>query len=211
MKPVAYLVILSALLSAGCATSPVETDGAETPATSAPAAVAAGTADSYVLHAGDTVGLQVYGEPDISGEYRLSAAGGIGHPLLGPISLEGLTVTEAQERIRDLLEKEYLVDPRIALTVTVSSLRRVMVFGEVERPGMYDFPLNRQFTLLQAIAKAGGFTDLASIDRVRIVREVAGEKKTIKVRVSRLLRGRRRGEDVKLRPNDVITVPQTVF
>jgi protein involved in polysaccharide export with SLBB domain len=65
--------------------------------------------------------------------------------------------------------------------------------------------------LLQAIAKAGGFTDTAAIDRVSIVRKAGGQETAVRVKVSDLLRGRRQSEDLDLQFGDVITVPQTVF
>ena len=66
-------------------------------------------------------------------------------------------------------------------------------------------------TLLQAIAGAGGFTDLASPDRVRIVRRDAdGKQTTLRVRVSNLLGGGKQ-EDIPLEPDDVIMVPEVVF
>ena len=67
-------------------------------------------------------------------------------------------------------------------------------------------------TLLQAIAGAGGFTDLASPDRVRIVRKMPnGRQTTLKIRVSDLLDGRGKQQDVPLEPNDVVMVPEVFF
>ena len=98
----------------------------------------------------------------------------------------------------------------IKLLSTQSS--QIVVMGEVEKPGVYPLPPGEPMTLLQAIAVAGGFTELASPDRVRIVRRLEdGSQTTLKVRVSDLLGGKGRQQDLSLEPNDVIMVPEVVF
>jgi len=205
-----FLLVGALALSSGCAgragrPGPPGGGAADESATNTQASA------GYRVHTGDTVQVKVYDEPDISGDFKVSAEGEISHPLLGKVPLEGLTVPETEERLRAFLAEDYLVKPRVSVRVTSSSVRRVMIFGEVANPGMYEIPLGERFTLLQAIAKAGGFTDVASINRVRIIRRNGEDERTIKVKVSRLLRGRRRGEDVELESNDVILVPETIF
>jgi len=197
---IAFLLLLLLLspwwLGAGC-TATVPREGVVT--------------DPYRVGNGDVVHVEVYKEPDISRSYEVSSDGTINHPLLGRVEVAGLTVSQVEERLRELLARDYLVDPRVDVTLAQTSNRPIMLFGEVRGPGAYDMPVGRSVTLLQVIARAGGFTDTAARDRVRIVRVENGRERTIKVRVTDLLRGRDGVKDVELQAGDVVTVPETIF
>lgn len=188
---------------------PAEAGPASVPAARAAAPVTNGTAP-YRIHAGDTLHLQVAGEADLTGDFKAASDGTIVLPLLGRTPVEGRTVAELERGLTAALAKDFLVDPKVYVQVRSSVMRRVILFGEVKSPGVYELPVGDRFTLLQLIAKAGGFTDVAAPDRVRIVRREGGER-TFKVNVTDLLLGRGQEADIELLPNDVITVPQTVF
>jgi len=165
----------------------------------------------YHLQAADMVNVEVYGEADISRAFKVSADGHINHPLLGRVGLVGLSLPDAEKLIHSLLEADYFVDPIVTVSIKSSSNRPVIIFGEVRSPGSYEMSDGRRHTLLQVIALAGGFTDIAAMDKVRIVRMSDGKEQTIVVRVTDLLRGKKGVNDVDLRPGDVITVPETIF
>ncbi len=171
--------------------------------------VQAGLAEGYILRAGDQVSIDVFREPDLSGTFRLEASGAIRHPLFGVVEISGYTAAEAEARITDLLSKRYLVNPRVMIRVVSSQSSQVVILGEVKMPGVHAIPFDKPMTLLQAIGQAGGFTDLASINRVLITRSVEGRQKKMRVQVSRIIDGKE--PDTRLEPNDVITVPQTLF
>ncbi len=171
--------------------------------------VQAGLAEGYILRAGDQVSIDVFREPDLSGTFRLEASGAIRHPLFGVVEISGYTAAEAEARITDLLSKRYLVNPRVMIRVVSSQSSQVVILGEVKAPGVHAIPFDKPMTLLQAIGQAGGFTDLASINRVLITRSVEGRQKKMRVQVSRIIDGKE--PDTRLEPNDVITVPQTLF
>lgn len=167
--------------------------------------------DAYVLQSGDEVDIQVYREPELSGTYRLSSAGEIRHAILGSVTLGGLTRRQAEERLTEQLAEDYLVNPRVIMKVTSALTYQVVIFGEVRKPGVYPLPPDQSITLLQLIAQSGGFTDLASADRVRIVREVDGKQTAIRARVADILAGRKNHADIPLNPGDVVVVPQIIF
>lgn len=159
----------------------------------------------------DVLRIDVYGEPDISRAYHVSEAGTINHPFLGALLLQGLTLSQAQERITQLLARDYLVDPKVAVTVESSVARRIIIFGEVGNPGTYTIPPNQPMSLLHAVSLAGGFSELAARSRVLIVRNDHGTERVIKIDVTDLLAGKQGSLDVPLKPGDVITVPQSRF
>ena len=165
-----------------------------------------------VLHVGDEIEIQVYREPELSGTFKINAAGEIRHSLAGSIPMAGKTVAEAEAFFTRKLDKDYLVDPRVIVKLLSTQSAQIVLMGEVKKPGVYPLPFGETMTLLQAIAGAGGFTELASPDRVRIVRRLPdGGTTTLRVRVSDLLRGKGRNKDVPLEPNDVIMVDQVFF
>ncbi len=166
---------------------------------------------SYHLQSGDEIDVQVYRETEISGSFRIGPNGAIRHPLIGDVVVSGLSVSEAEQQLARLLEADYLVNPRVIVKVLTARSSQIVIFGEVKKPGIYPVPVGESITLLQAIAQAGGFTELASPDRVRIVRQLDGKQTTIKARVADILGGRGKQGDIPLKPDDVIVVPQIVF
>jgi len=119
-------------------------------------------ADEYILHAGDEIDIQVYREPELSGTFRVKPSGKIRHPLVGSVKVEGKTVKEAEAYFTKRLAKDYLVNPRVILKMISTQSSQIVLLGEVKEPGVYPLPFGEGMTLLQAIAGAGGFTDLAS-------------------------------------------------
>ncbi len=188
-------------------------DSEAPPADATPVPDAEATPDErYRLRTGDEVQVEVFRERELSGAFRLRSDGAIRHPLLGAVRLEGLTVAGAEEHIRELLAADYLVNPRVALTVAEPAADlQVLVLGEVRRPGVVPMPPDGRLTLLQAIALAGGLTDMASPNRTILVHEVDGRSQRLRVRVGDLLAGRGRQRDVELAPDAVITVPEVRF
>ena len=166
-------------------------------------------ARTYRLSPNDVVRIKVFQEDDLTTELRLAKDGTATFPLLGTINIGGKTVDEAAAAIRDLLGKDYLVNPQVTLTVVEFSKRRFMVLGQVQKPGSYDIPSEESVALLQAIAMAGGFTRLAVQSKVTIVRTQGG-KKTFSVDV----RSNANDPDTKpfeVQPDDTIIVAERVF
>lgn len=165
----------------------------------------------HILQPGDDVRLEVFREPELSGQFRLSPDGEIRHPLLGTVPLKGLSVSAAEEMIRTALAEKYLVNPRVLLKLESTTATQIMVLGEVKNPGIITMPYGERLTLLEAIVRAGGFTPKAAPNRTTIVRRVDGKQTTLRVRVADMLSGRGGARDIPLEPNDVITVPEIWF
>ena len=163
----------------------------------------------YRLQPGDQVSVQIYREPQLSGVFRVDAAGFIRHPLCGSFASAGRTLKEAEASLTQLLGDRYLVNPKVILAIESAQSSHVVLLGEVVKPGVHPVPFGESITLLRAIAEAGGFTDLASADRVTVTRTVDGKETSIRARVSRMIAGKE--PDMPLKPNDVIMVPQVIF
>lgn len=149
-------VALALFLMAACAETPVVVQ-APTPV---------GSPD-YHLGPGDKVKITVFNNVDVSGEAVLDSSGDIAMPLLGQVPAQNLTVTELQGKITELLNRQYLVDPKVS--VEVLNYRPFFILGEVGRPGSY--PYIAGVTVRQAVAIGGGYTRRARTSSVSIVRQ----------------------------------------
>lgn len=161
----------------------------------------------YRINAGDILQITVYQEPDLSRNFRVSEDGKMKYPLLEEVEVEGLTVEEATKKLEEGLEKDYLVNPQV--TIFIIEHAKFNVLGEVNRPGSYQ--LKGPITVVDAIALAGGFTDIASPNGVRVVRGEGKKKKVIKVPVGHILKSGDRSKDVLLEEGDTIVVPESFF
>lgn len=135
----------------------------------------------YVLRPGDVVQVKVYQEEDLTSISRIGKDGSITMPLLGSVKVVSNSLEKATTIVRDLLAKDYLVDPQVNLNVTEFAKRRFTVLGQVQKPGTYDMPADEAVTLLQAIASAGGYTRIANSHKITVQRTVGAENKQLKV------------------------------
>jgi polysaccharide export outer membrane protein len=120
------------------------------------------------LGPGDSVAVQVYGQPDMAVTVYVSDDGTIPIPLAGNIQVAGLSPAEASRRVEAAyLAGKFLVDPHVTLTVTQSRSQRVAVFGQVGQPGR--FPIESNTSIFDILAQAGGVTENGS-DIVYILR-----------------------------------------
>jgi len=121
----------------------------------------------YRLAPGDELKINVFDNPDISGEYQVDAAGNITFPLLGLVRAGGLTVEELTRDLVERLDRDYLVNPKVS--VEVLNFRPIFVIGQVTAPGSY--PYSAGMTVRQAVALAGGYTRRASTSSMVIIRQ----------------------------------------
>lgn len=115
---------------------------------------------AYRVGPGDVLEINVYDDPDLSGLTTVQHEGEISFPLLGDITVEGMTVKQVQATLVELLAKDYLVDPQVIVHVTEYRSQWVTLIGEVIRPGKYY--LQGSKSMLDLLTEAGGFTSRAS-------------------------------------------------
>lgn len=123
--------------------------------------------DGYILGRGDLIGIQVFDEPDLTLDARVSSSGNINYSYLGDVRVSGKTPLELEQHISGLLENGFLVNPSV--NVSVIEFRPFFIGGEVRSPGSY--PFQPGLTLDKAIALAGGLTDRASTRRMFVVKQ----------------------------------------
>lgn len=151
----------------------------------------------YRLASGDVIRINVFGEKDLSfEELRLTDAGTFSYPFIGEVQAKDKTAVEIEQMIIDKLKGDFLVDPRVS--VSVLKYREFFISGEVKAAG--GFPFQPGLTVRRAVALAGGLTERASESRITIIRDSdpkrAPERATL---------------DTMVRPGDTITIEQGFF
>lgn len=155
----------------------------------------------------DAFSVRVYGEPEMSGDYRVGADGTIDFPLAGRIVVKDLAISEVQREIVKRLKGQYLLNPQITVMVKEWNSRKVSVLGQVSRPGPVNYFPN--MTIVDAIASAGGFTGIAAKNSVNLRREVTGKVETRTFPVADITEGR--SPNVPVLPGDVVVVQERLF
>lgn len=173
-------------------------------APAATAAAAGGIASGIPLGPGDQVEIEIYagGEKQEDFTAEVSRAGTLTCPLVGEIPVAGKSSNELATQIRTILARDYFVDPQVLVTVKEYA-RKIYVSGEVKHPGAYD--LQEGLTVMSACTIAGGFTDYAALNRVRVMRTNQGASRTIEVDLGKVRRGK--APDVAIMAGDRIDVP----
>ncbi len=173
--------------------------------------------DSFDSHSAEyTIGpenvLQIdvyYGKGDkISQKVRVSSQGTIDFPLVGQVEAGGLTVARFQEKLRKLLEKDFLVDPQV--TVFIEEYSTVSIMGEVKKPGVY--PIKGRLTVVELISLAEGFTKIAAQNKVKVIHtKPDGQKEQMVARVYDFMNKNDDQANVVLSSGDVVIVPESLF
>jgi protein involved in polysaccharide export with SLBB domain len=165
----------------------------------------------YVLSANDQVAVEVFGEDDLRTNGRLNAEGNLSLPLLGSVHLAGLTLTQATSRVTELYARDYLVNPKVNVSLIGYAKRRFTMLGQVNRPGSFEMPDGSPggIDLLEAVAMAGGYTRIAAPERITVRRRGPKGDEVLKVDGKRMARGT--NSSFKVLPGDTITVGESIF
>ena len=158
------------------------------------------TPQNYVLGPGDKLIIDIYGASQESQALTVSPDGDITVPECGPIHVSGLTVSNAQARIKSRLG-EYYSSSDIKTTVGQTRTILINVMGEVKTPGTYT--LSAFATVFHAIYMAGGISDLGTLRNIKVFRQ--GKLITVVDIYEYILNGRLAG-NVRLQDNDVVQV-----
>lgn len=150
----------------------------------------------YTLGIGDSLRIVVFGQQDMSGEYKIEPNGMISFPLIQSVPASGFTPKELEQAITNELDPDYLVDPRVS--VEVLSFRDIYVLGEVNQPGKFEYIPN--MTAQQAVAVAGGYTYRAEESSAEITRHVKGALNTFTV-----------DDKTMLKPGDTVLIKRRWF
>jgi polysaccharide export outer membrane protein len=215
----AILLTLVAL-AGGCAHSPVPSTPANTtsfqPAQrtdtvtyadrSALAELDAEVDPVYMVGAGDHVSVQVVGRPEMSARHVVGPDGRISMPLVGTLRVDAKTREEAAAMVESALASFY-TKPAVSLSVEQYTANRVTVLGRVQNPGVINF--DKVPTILEVMARAGALPVLdkqATLTRCAIFR---GRDRVIWIDLKHLLARSDPAYNVRLKPNDIVYIPDS--
>ena len=132
-------------------------------------------------------------------------------PLIGRLVVKDETVWRVEQVVHILYDRKYLVNPQVNITVIKYRQRTVNVMGAVNSPQAIEYPPEQPLTLLDAIARAGGFNRYANHKTVRLTRTFSdGHKETFTINADQLISGSKADRWVLL-SDDVIYVPESIL
>lgn len=166
------------------------------------------TPPSYRLGPGDEVIIDIWGTSQNTIRQQISPDGTINIEKIGPVSLSGMTVSEANEYLKRVLGKTYsgldAPDGTLEIRLTLGNARTIQinVMGEVVQPGTY--ALSSFSTVFHALYRAGGVNEIGSLRNVQVTRN---GKTVAKVDVYDFIMKGKTQDDIRLQEGDVIIVP----
>lgn len=175
-------------------------------------APASTSASPYLIGPGDTLSVFVYQAPQLSvPSLPVRPDGRISMPLIPDISAAGKTPTALAKDIEGRL-KEYVKQPNVSVIVSgfVGPLdRQIRVIGEATEP--LAIPYRDGMTVLDVMIQTKGLTRYAAGNSANLVRTVGGQRQTIRVRLSDLLKDGDIDQNVAMMPGDTLIIPQSWF
>jgi polysaccharide export outer membrane protein len=201
------VMLFSAFVCIGAeANSQAEAEGA--------ISVARDRRSDYVLQPQDSLRVFIFQHDDLNRQMdsvQVSPEYSISLPLVGTISVRGLTTRQAEGIIRQAFDRDYLVNPQVSVVVVKYAERSVNVLGQVGKPDRVPFPQEKGLTIIEAITLAGGPTRLADLKRVKLTRKQSDSETVVEeIDVSSMMN--KGGKDaVQLKTGDVIFVPERVI
>jgi polysaccharide biosynthesis/export protein len=199
------IAILSGLLLLMCVGVISVVAAPTTPPPGTPAKPPSAPPDDYILGAGDSIEVNVFGEPDLSRTVTIKPDGVVALPLINQVKASGKTAAQLEAELTKLYGK-YLRAPSVSIIVRQFRMHRVYVMGEVTKPGRYD--ITDDMNVLDALTSAGGVTDKANLDAVQLSRVENGKSKAIPIKMSQVVQGKDPGQNMKLQNGDLLYVPR---
>jgi len=169
------------------------------------------TNSDYLIGPGDTLNVFVWREPGLSVNIPVRPDGMISTPLVEDIVAVGKTPTQLARDIETVLS-EYIRSPQVTIIVQqfVGTFgAQVRVLGQAIKPGAV--PYRDRMTLLDVMLEVGGLTEFAAGNRSKLVRNMDGKSDEQRVRLDDLLNKGDLGENLEVKPGDVIVIPEAVF
>lgn len=168
------------------------------------APVAALPVGEYIIGPADGLEVMLWKEEDVSRKVQVRVDGRISVPLLGDVEAAGKTVDGLAKMLTELYSK-VLEDPSVTVMLLEGRSYRYYMIGKVKTPG--EFRIDAPVSLLQAIARSGGFVEWAKTDDVLLVRKGQGKQEILHFDYDAFVKGKNLDKNFEILPGDVIVVP----
>lgn len=159
----------------------------------------------YVLGVGDEVEVLVYRQDSVNVKEKINSSGVIMFPMVGDVLVNGKGVFELRDELTEKY-KRYFVNPQVIVRISSAESQKFMVTGEVDHPGL--FQLDKNYTVSEAIAKAGGISTDGQAGSVLLIRRDKDGNKVRKVDLSGDYSSLELSGDFTLANGDIVYVPE---
>lgn len=161
----------------------------------------------YTLTVGDRLGIVFQNIPEYTTQYQVQLDGSLNLPVIGPLPVWGLTLSQVEQRIEEVYAKaDVLRHPSVTVSLLAMAPLRIAVTGEVARPGSYRLPpadVQIMPTVTEALQQAGGITQRTNLQKVHIDRRLpSGQLQRLTVNLWQLLQSGDLTQDIALRDGD---------
>lgn len=180
---------------------PVAPAGAATPGGPAPAPLPT----DYVIGVDDILTITFWRDQDMTvPEVVVRPDGKISVPILNEVEAAGLTPEQLRANLTTAAAK-FKDDPIVQVVVKQVNSRKVFLMGEVAKPGPY--ALSSRLTVMQLLSLAGGLTQWANSEEIRVIRTEGGKETSYRMNYKDVIRGRNLRQNIELKVGDTIVVP----
>jgi polysaccharide export outer membrane protein len=170
------------------------------------ATVSAPSNAAYKIGPQDVLDISVFKVEELSKSVQVSEAGTINFPLVGEVSVAGMTPRDIEKELTSRLRAKYLQRPQVSIFVKEFNSQHITIEGAVQNPGV--FPMKGDTTLLQAVAMARGL-DSASDETVLVFRTIDGKRAAARFDIADIRTGS--ADDPQLNAGDVIVAGKSAI
>ncbi len=160
--------------------------------------------EEYIIGLGDILEINVWKEAELSRIVTVRLDGRISLPLLGDVDASG----KSPRVLTAFLEKEFgkiIAEPAVSVMLQESRSRRYYMVGQVNTPG--EFAIDYPVTILQALARGGGFLEWAKTSNIIIVRQSVDGEMLLPFDYNDFIKGKNQHANILIAPGDTIIVP----
>jgi polysaccharide export outer membrane protein len=158
---------------------------------------------AYLLAPGDVLLVKVFQVDDLEREVRIDNHGRVSLPLIGDVEAAGVEIADLERNVAARYRDGYLKDPQVSIFVREANGQRITVSGAVNEPDIYPL-VGANLTLQQALAQAGGVTNVASRRNVVVFRTAQGTKMVARFDLSEIEEGQ--APDPEIYDGDIVVV-----
>jgi len=158
----------------------------------------------YKVQPGDSLGVAVWKEPELTGEIVVHPDGLFSMPLAGEIQASNRTISDIQKELSEKLGR-YIPDAIVTIGLRNSVGVKIYVIGQVNTPGV--FTVKQPTDVMQALSLAQGMTAYAAENKIKILRREGQDQRAIGFRYGDVAKGQNLEQNVILRNGDVVVVP----
>ncbi len=153
----------------------------------------------------DLLNIYIVGEKDIPFEFPVTSTGTIQFPFLEMVEVKDKTPAEVSAYLKEMLGKDYFVDPQVLVSVKQYRKQFVRVIGQVAKAGLVELPSEQRFDVIDVIAAAGGLNNLADKGKISVTRK--GKTETFSLKKLKEIKDP--AQKVWIEPDDTIEVGES--